>query len=165
MTSTMRLLLTLGLLTLLTPLRLLSTAAPAAKPYVVGDAFIAFSTVDQHDKPYAYEGGVRRIVVSFEMGTGKAANSYLEQQPAGFITQRHTLFLANIHGMPGIARKFALPKMRKYPHRILLADAEHFLDRYPQKDDHLTVLLLDDKGLVTAVFFVGKKEAARAFAD
>jgi len=164
MSSTLRSL-SLSLLALLAPLSLLAADAPAAKPYAVGDAFVAFSTVDQHDKPFAYEGGARHLVIAFEMGAGKAANAYLEQQPADFLASRRTLFLANIHGMPGIARRFAMPKMRKYPHRILLADAEHFLDRYPRKDDHLTVLTLDESGHVTAIAFVGKKEAARAFAD
>lgn len=164
MSTTLRLF-SIGLLSIFTALALSGAEAPTAKPYVVGDAFVAFTTIDQHDKPFTYEGGVQRIVISFEMGAGKSANTYLEQQGADFLTSRHTLFIANIHGMPGIARKFAMPKMRKYPHRILLADAEHFLDRYPQKDGCLTVLKLDDTGHITAINFFGKKEATRAFTD
>lgn len=72
------------------------------------------------------------------MDTGQAANGFLEEQGAGCLAKNQTLLIANIHGMPGIARTFALPKMRKYPHRVILADAEHFLDRYPNKDNHLT---------------------------
>lgn len=141
----------------------LTAGATEAKPYAPGEKFAGFSTRDQHDKPFTYEGGARRIVVSFEMDTGKAANGYLEKQGSDFLAKTHTLFIANIHGMPGIARTFAMPKMRRYPHRILLADAEHFLDRYPSKENHLTVILLDEKGAVTSVRFVAKKEAAHAF--
>lgn len=138
--------------------------AADVKKYAVGDSFAAFSTKDQHDKPFAYDGGARRVVVSFEMDTGKAANGFLEKQGADFLGRTQTLFIANIHGMPGIARTFAMPKMRKYPHRILLADAEDFLARYPEKENHLTVVTLDEKGVITDIGFVAKKEAPKAFA-
>lgn len=138
-------------------------SAAAAAPYVVGDAFAAFTTKDQHDQPFAYEGGARLVVVAFEMDTGKAANAFLEKKGAEFLAQKRALFLSNIHGMPGIARTFALPKMRKYPHRILLADAPDFLARYPSRENHLTALTLDDKGAITAIRFVPKKEAGTAF--
>lgn len=139
--------------------------AADAKPYAVGDTFESFTTKDQHDKQFTYAGGARLIVVSFEMDTGKAANGFLEQQGAEFLTKNNALFIADIHGMPGIGRAFALPKMRKYPHRVLLADAKDFLARYPQKENHLTALTLDEKGAITAIRFIPKKEAAKAFTD
>ena len=137
---------------------------PAAAVFAPGERFPGLSTRDQHDRPYAWAGEARRLVVAFEMDTGKAANAFLEKQGADFLARHATLFLSNIHGMPGIARTFALPKMRKYPHRILLADGEHFLDRYPRQENHLTVLDLDAQGVVTAVRFVPKADAAKAFA-
>ncbi len=133
-------------------------AADAPRPYVVGDAFAGFSTRDQHDRPFTYAAGdTRLVIVSFVMGTGKAANAFFEKQPADFLAQHRALFLANIHGMPGIARTFVMPKMRKYPHRILLADAENFLARYPQQPDRLTVFALDDAGRITAIRFIDPK--------
>ena len=129
----------------------------AAEPYKVGDVFASFATKDQHDKAYTYEGGARLVIVAFEMGAGKAANSFLEKQPASFLDAHKAIFISNIHGMPGIGRMFALPKMKKYPHRILLADAENFLARYPAKEDFLTVLSLDEKGVVTAIRHVDPK--------
>lgn len=136
-------------------------AEPA--PFAVGDRFPGLATRDQHDRPYSWAGEARRLVVAFEMDTGKAANVFLERQGADFLGREGTVFLSNIHGMPGIARNFALPKMRKYPHRILLADGEHFLDRYPRRENHLTVLEFDPGGLIAAIRFVPKAEAARAF--
>jgi hypothetical protein len=133
-------------------------AADTPPPYVVGDAFAGFSTRDQHDKPFTYTAGdTRLVIVSFVMGTGKAANAFFEKQPADFLAQHRALFLANIHGMPGIARTFAMPKMRKYPHRILLADAENFLARYPQQPDRLTAFALDEAGKITAIRFIDPK--------
>jgi hypothetical protein len=137
----------------------------AAAPYRVGDKLEAFTTKDQHDRSYTLDGSARLLVVSFAMKPGKAVNAFLEEQPAGFLDQHHALYLANIYGMPSIGRVFALPKMRKYPHRILLADAEGFLDRYPQQEDKVTVLSLDPGGVITAIRFVDpKKEIASVFA-
>lgn len=153
-------------LPLLFSLLLLAAATPlAAQTYQVGDTFAGFATRDQHDKAFTYEGGARLVIVAFEMGTGKAANAFFERQPAGFLAQHQAIFLSNIHGMPGIARAFALPKMRKYPHRILLADGETFLARYPKQEDLLTVLALDPRGVITGIRHVNpKKEMPAIFA-
>jgi hypothetical protein len=141
---------------------LLLAAALAAQPYRPGDRFEAFSTKDQHDRAFTYEGGAKRVIVAFEMGSGKAANAFFEQQPADFLARHETIFLSNIHGMPGIARAFAMPKMRKYPHRILIADGKDFLARYPTREDQLTVLTLDPAGVITDIRFVDPKRGLPA---
>ncbi len=146
-------------------LALVSVASAFADVYKPGDSFEAFSTKDQHEKAYSYEGGARLVIVAFTMSPGKAANAFFEKQPAGFLDKHHAIFISNIYGMPGIGRAFALPKMRKYPHRILLADAEHFLDRYPSQEDKLTVLSLDEAGKISGIRFVDPaKELAGVFA-
>jgi hypothetical protein len=137
----------------------------AADKYKVGDTFAPFTTKDQHEKSYTYEGGVCLVIVAFEMGAGKAANAYLEKQPAEFLDTHKAIFISNIHGMPGIGRMFALPKMKKYPQRILLADEENFLSRYPARENLLTVVSLDDKGVITGIRHVNpKKDMASIFA-
>ena len=132
-------------------LLVLAPSLTAAETYQVGDTFEAFTTKDQHEKDYAYAGGARLVLVAFEMGSGKAMNAYLAKQPAEFLEQHYAIFISNIYGMPGIGRMFALPKMKKYPHRILLADAEDFLRRYPSQEDRITALRLDTQGVITAI--------------
>lgn len=143
-----------------------ASAATEAPKYQVGDTLAAFSTKDQHDKPYTYEpGAARLVVIAFAMSPGKKANAFFEKQPATFLDQHRALFLSNIHGMPGVARTFALPKMRKYPHRILLADTEDFLARYPEKEGSLTVLSLDDTGRISSIRHVDpERELPAVFA-
>jgi hypothetical protein len=128
----------------------------AAAPYQVGDAFEPFTTLDQHEKTTEFKAGgdYLHLVVSFAMGPGKDANRYFEKKGAAYLTENHAAFLADIHGMPGVGRMFALPKMRKYPHRILLGDDDHLLDRYPQQDGKLTVFDFDPSGKITAIRFV-----------
>lgn len=154
---------TLGFLFLLLS-GLVASAAPAVEKYKVGDAFASFTTKDQHEKSYTLEPGVRLVIVSFEMGAGKAVNGYLEKQPAEFLANHRAIFISNIHGMPGVGRFFALPKMKKYPHRILLADEENFLARYPSVEDQVTVIALDEKGVITSIRHVNpKKDMASVF--
>ena len=130
------------------------TFAPAAEPYAVGDRFDAFTTRDQHDVIYTLTPEVRTIIVAFSMPVAKAANRFFEKQPVNLLPSHHAVFVANIYGMPSVGRFFALPKMRNYPHRILLADAERFFDRYSQQEGKLTVFRLDSSALITSVAFV-----------
>ncbi len=118
-----------------------------------GDTFPVITAQDQHEKPIAIEKGVRHVMVTFSMGVGKKANKYFAGKGAGFLPQNNAILVNDIHPMPGVGRVFALPKMRKYPHRILLADEEGLLDPFPQKDDMVTVFDLDADMRITAIRF------------
>ncbi len=139
---------------------------PAApEPYKIGDTFAAFTVNDQHEKPYTFAPGPKMLLVSHVMSVGKDTNTYLAKQPATYLDDHGAIYLANIYGMPGVGRFFALPKMKKYPHRILLADDEHLLDRHPQKKNHLTLFRLDAAGKITAIEFIDpEKDLPGAFA-
>jgi hypothetical protein len=141
---------------ILTSLLCLLTAVSlhAAEPYKTGDVLETFTVKDQHEKEYTFVPGVRIFVVSFEMGAGKKANKWFAEKGAEFLPQQNAVFLADIHGMPGVGRVFALPKMKKYPHRILLGDADNLLARYPKQDDKLTVFRLDETAHITAIEFI-----------
>jgi len=119
----------------------------------VGSTFPKFEAKDQHDKPYAFQKGTRFVLISFDMSTGKKANKKLEEKGAEFLGQKKAVFISNIHGMPGIGRVFALPKMRRYPHRIILADAEHLLDPFPTEKDRVTLLTLDPEAKITQIAY------------
>ncbi len=139
-----------------------AASALAAELYKVGDAFAPFTTHDQHEKPYTFAPGPRLVIVSFEMSEGKSANGFFAAKGATFLDAQKAVFIANIYGMPEIGRFFALPKMKRYPHRILLADAKTFLDRYPKQENKLTVLRLDEAGLVTAIEFIDPEKGLPA---
>lgn len=130
------------------------TSLFAGEPYKVGDTLDAFTVKDQHEKAFTFAPGPKTFLISFEMGTGKKANKWFAEKGAEFLPKQQALFLADIHGMPGVGRVFALPKMKKYPHRILLGDAKDLLARYPKQDDKLTVLHLDADAKITAIEFV-----------
>ena len=62
------------------------------------------------------------------------------------------VYVTNIHGMPGIGRMFAMPKMKKYAHRIVLGDDEALIAKFPEEKGKVTVLKLNG-GKVTAVSY------------
>ena len=135
----------------------------AAKPLAVGDAFPKVEAMDQHEKPYAVEAGTAYVLVSYDMGPGKQANGYLEEKGAEFLPNNKAVFIANIHEMPGVGRFFAIPKMQKYPHRILLADEKGLLDEWPQEKGKVTVFALDAAGVITGISYWSPKDGSAPF--
>ena len=59
----------------------------------------------------------------------------------------------DIHTKPAIARAFALPKMRKYPHRIVLVETAGTLVWVSVQSDRMTVLALTSAGRIQRVSY------------
>ena len=116
-----------------------------------GDPFPAFEASDQHGEAYTFEPGTRAVLIAFEMSAAKAANHVFAAEPEDYLDDHDAVYIANIYGMPGIGRHFALPKMRKYPHRIILADGKDLLTPFPHEDKRVTVLELDGAGVIRSV--------------
>jgi hypothetical protein len=74
------------------------------------------------------------------MDTGKKANAALTALGKDYLGSKKAIYMANIFGMPGIGRFFAIPKMKKYQHRIVLADDAALIARFPQQTGKVTVL-------------------------
>ncbi|MCC5024912.1 MAG: hypothetical protein J6386_19920 [Candidatus Synoicihabitans palmerolidicus] len=135
---------------------ILGAAEPESNTYSVGEKFTPLAVKDQHEKDAQVSpaSGTKHLIVSFAMGTGKAANRYFDKKSAPFLQSHDAAFLANIYGMPGIGRIFAMSKMKKYLHRILLGDDEHLLDRFPTQKGNLTVFDFNADGTIAAIRFL-----------
>lgn len=118
-----------------------------------GDPFPEFESSDQHDSLYRYSAEIRTVLIAFDMSTGKAANRLLASKGAAFLGDRKAVFVSNIYGMPRVGRFFALPKMRKYPHRIVLADTPNLLSRFPRKDARVTVIRMNERAVIESIQF------------
>jgi hypothetical protein len=127
--------------------------AAAGEPLKVGDTLPVFSAKDQHGQEFRLNSDAHYLLVSFDMSTGKKANAFLAEKPGDYLTEMKAVYLSNIHGMPTIGRMFALPKMRKYPHRIILADSEDLLRDYPTQKDRITILELASDLKIKAITF------------
>lgn len=132
---------------------LLCCLATDAAPLAVGDAIPAISSKDQHGAAYTFTNGTAFLLVAVEMDAAKAANKKLAEQGAGYLEKHSATYLMDIHPMPGIAKVFALPKMRKYPHRIVLIETKGVLNWAPTKPGHVTVLTLNPEGRVQKIAY------------
>lgn len=122
----------------------LSTGSAFAAPYAQGDLVEAFQSKTQHDQAYAFKpGDTRYLLVSHDMDTGKKANGVLTTVGPENLAKKKVVYLANIHGMPGVGRMFAMPKMRKYSHTIVLGDDANLIAKFPQETGKVTVLKLE----------------------
>lgn len=118
-----------------------SLGSVSADPYQKGSAVAAFHAKDQHGQALAFvPADTRFLLVSHDMETGKKANAALSAKGKDFLDAKKAVYLANIHGMPAIGRTFALPKMRKYTHRIILGDDAGLIARFPEEKGKVTVL-------------------------
>lgn len=132
---------------------LLIAVSATADTLKSGDTVKSFSAKDQHGQGFELKPGIRYLLISFDMSTGKKANAFLASKGASFLNDLKAVYVSNIHGMPAVGRVFALPKMRKYPHRIVLADSEDLLRDFPAQKDKVTILALDPKLQITAIYF------------
>lgn len=120
-------------------------------PYAKGQPVAAFQAKDQHEQAFTLNPSETRfLLVSHDMETGKRANAVLTTVGPDNLTKQKVVFLANIHGMPAVGRMFALPKMKKYSHRIILGDDAELIARFPAEAGKVTVLALSG-GKVTSI--------------
>lgn len=132
---------------------LVSVNALDASQLKSGDKFPQIQSTDQHEEQYSIPEGTQFVAVTFTMSAGKKANQYFSSKGKSFLPDNKAVYLANIHGMPSVARVFAMPKMRKYPHRIMLADEKDLLEPFPQKKGFATVFQLDDSNRIVSITF------------
>lgn len=124
-----------------------------AAPLAVGEVVPSISAKDQHGAPYTFTNGTAVLLVAVEMAAAQAANKELAGQGAGFLEKHGAAYLMDIHPMPGIAKVFALPKMRKYPHRIVLFETKGALSWAPVKPGRVTVLSLTSAGRLERIAY------------
>ncbi|MEZ5552358.1 MAG: hypothetical protein R3E82_15850 [Pseudomonadales bacterium] len=138
---------------LLLAITLVCSSAHAESLLGPGDHFPEFEASDQHGETYRFGTDTRTVLIAFDMSSSKAANGILADRGAAYLDDHRAVFISNIYGMPGIGRVFAIPKMRKYPHRIVLADDMALLQPFPQRAGHITVMRLTDGGVIESVRF------------
>lgn len=132
---------------------LLGISAAGAAPYQKGEAVKAFEAKDQFENAFTFKPAETEfLLVSHDMETGKKANAALTTLGKDYLPTRKAIYMANIHGMPGIGRMFAMPKMKKYAHRIILADDAALIANFPAEAGKVTVLALS-AGKVQSIRF------------
>lgn len=143
---------------------LIGATGALAAPYEKGQAVAAFQAKDQHDNAFTFKpGDTRFLLVSHDMETGKKANAVLTTVGQENLTKQKVVYLANIFGMPGVGRMFALPKMKKYSHQIILGDDAELIAHFPVETGKVTVLALTGGKVTSIKYWAPGTEALDGF--
>ncbi|HEX5624210.1 MAG TPA: hypothetical protein VFX57_07210 [Sulfuricurvum sp.] len=112
-----------------------------AAPYRIGQSVMPLDLQDQHGKRYTLKAMPKTLIMAFEKGTGATVNEYIAAQEKGYLKKNNAAFVADISQMPNfITETFALPKMRKYPHTVLLIRDEEQGLKFPGEEEKITVM-------------------------
>lgn len=135
-----------------------------ADPYATGSKVEAFNAKTQHDKEFTFKPAeIRFLLVTHDMETGKKANAVLTTVGPENLSGKKVVYLANIHGMPGVGRMFALPKMRKYSHTIILGDDAALIAKFPEQKNKVTVMTLSGGKVISVKYWDPGAEAVDDF--
>ena len=129
------------------------SANALAGSLTVGEAVPSFAAKDQFGKEFKFTPGLHFLLVGFDMNAGKLANHKFADLGPGWLEQRGAAYVLDIHTMPAVARLFALPKMRKYPQRVVLAETATLLAPFPRQPEKITILELAPDGVIRAIRF------------
>ena len=130
-----------------------------AAPYAQGSKVEPFTAKDQHENPFTLKPAETKfLLVSHDMETGKKANAALNALGKDYLVSKNAVYVANIHGMPGIGRMFAMPKMKKYVHRIILGDDANLIAKFPEEKGKVTVLKLSGGKVSSVVYWSPETE-------
>lgn len=128
---------------------LIATGAVAA-PFRIGETLDPLSLEDQFGKKHPMKTMPKTLVLAFEKSAGMMANEYLASQEPGYLARHNAALIADISQMPKfVADSFALPKIRKYAHPVLLIRDEELGLRFPAEEDKLTVFRFEGNTLVS----------------
>ena len=137
---------------------LLMVLSLMAAPYKVGQSVMPLDLNDQFGKRYTLKAMPKTLIMAFEKGTGTTVNEYLTVQEKGYLAKNKAAFVADISQMPKfITESFALPKMRKYNHTVLLIQDEEQGLNFPYQEDKITVMKFRGNFL-TKIDFVSTPE-------
>lgn len=126
------------------------SVAASAEPYKTGDSFVGFSAPDQNGSVMIFKaGGARVILFDTPAGSGE-----VHQQPdAGWFAKNRVLLIVNVSNLSFVKRQVAQSRMKAKPYRLLVVDNKGVAARFPLQPGKVTVLLVDEKGVITGVRF------------
>jgi len=135
-------------------------SALSASDFILGGQLPTLTYPDQFEKPHTIGSNIHTIIVSFEKATGADMNAFLKAHQPDYLAKHHAVFIANISEMPSLITKlFAMPKMRKYKHTILIINDEDN-HQFLHKEDKITVYTIEN-GFIKDINFVDtSKEVA-----
>ncbi|WP_300368486.1 hypothetical protein [Hydrogenimonas sp.] len=123
---------------------------------VIGEPFVSGTLKDQFGKEGSVTPETEKVIIVFGKATGHLVKEFLNKKPQDYLSEKHTVFIADVSGMPSMIFKYvALPDLQKHNYPIYLilekSDSEKF--RNEKYSDYIMIVDLD-KSVVKRVDFV-----------
>lgn len=129
-----------------------------------GQPFPSYTLPDQFDQTNTLARETRFVIIASEKDVSGLVNEWLKGKEKDFLSAHHIEYVSDITPMPGLITKlFALPKMKKYPFRLLLARDPKFAETYPHQPGRIALFILDDAQVVQDIQFLQKPAEIEAF--
>jgi hypothetical protein len=120
----------------------LSNSALALNP---GDLLEEFSLKDQHENVSQVDASTKYLVFAKHKKASKIVEEAFRDTSKDYFPTKKLVYVADVSGMPGFVLSwFALPKMKKYPFRVLLEKEPDKTTVLPAKEGQVTVIFLDN---------------------
>ena len=129
------------------------SVAPAIE---IGKAFESGVLKDQFGREGRVLPDTEKVILVFAKSTGHLVKEFLNKKPADYLAKEHTVFIADVSGMPSIIfETMALPDLKKHRYPIYLITDKAVSEKFksPEHTDQIMVVELDD-GVVEGVIFV-----------
>ncbi|SFV51695.1 hypothetical protein MNB_SV-12-1467 [hydrothermal vent metagenome] len=117
-----------------------------------------FTLNDQFGVEHKIQVKPKILICSFGKSTGKLISSYFDELGSDYLRIHDIELIADVSGVPLLLRKtIIVPKMKKYSFEILLSDNKKFSKQFPEKEDNLTILKLEN-GVVKEILFASDED-------
>lgn len=143
----------------------LAPAAALGQGVGVNDTIAAIALEDQHGQPGGVDATTRGILLSRDMDGGGLVREALAEDGAAQLERAGAVYVADVHGMPGLIRRMvALPRMRGRPYRVLVDTDGAPTAVLPSVPGKATWLRLDGLRVVEIRFLSSADEVRQALA-
>lgn len=131
--------------------------ALAARGAVVepGKPFPPYTVTDAFGGTNRLAAATRFVIVSSEKDVSTHMHDWLMTKDKDFLPAHGAEYVSDITPMPAlITSLFAIPKIKKYPYKLLLARDPAFAKTYPHADGRIALFVLDDHQVVKDIRFL-----------
>ena len=139
---------------------LLSISVAFSASLNIGDKLPDITLLDQFGNTHTIDKGVSKIIITFDKKSSVLANKFISKKrdSAKYLDANNMAFVANISKMPALITKlFAMPKMKKYKHTILLIDDDDN-NMFLSEKKHISIYDLQDGIIKNITYIKGIKE-------
>lgn len=123
---------------------------------VIGQQLEAQTFKDQFDKEGKLTATTKYLFFSASMQAGKVIKGAFNELGIDQkkLDQQNILYVSDIRAMPkAISEMFAIPKMKKYAFSVNFLEDDEKSANWPQKEDALTIMVLDDLKVQKVQYF------------